>query len=212
MLAAATRKIDRRKDLAAFYKARATPEIVNVPVLDFVAVDGEGDPETSADFAAAIEALYGISYTLKFTLRARPGGADYAVMPLEALWWSDDMSAFRRDDRKRWKWTAMIAQPPELTAEDMREAASQLLTRKPDLTAVGRLRWLPFTEGLSAQLLHVGPYNAEQANIERLHDFIAGQGGELSGKHHEIYLSDARRTAPDRLRTIVRQPFIMKGK
>ena len=211
MLAAAPRKVDRRKELAAFYKARESPQIVDVPPLDFVAVDGAGDPETSPDFADAIEALYGVSYTLKFALRARPDGADYAVMPLEALWWADDMSAFMRDDRTNWKWTAMIAQPPEISVEDMRAAASQLLARKPDLAAVGRLRWHPFTEGLAAQLLHVGPYNTEQANIERLHAFIAAQGGQLRGKHHEIYLSDTRRTAPDRLKTIIRQPFIMKG-
>lgn len=189
------------------YTAKATPKVVDVPLLTYLAVDGEGDPETSAEFAQAIEALYGVSYRLKFAIRSRPGGADYAVMPLEALWWADDMSAFDRADRKAWKWTVMIAQPAEVQAEDARAAIEQLQVRKPGLVALAAMRWHRWEEGLSAQLLHVGPYNEERANIERLHAFIGEQGGRLSGKHHEIYLNDARRTTPDRLKTILRQPF-----
>lgn len=203
----ALQKIDRRKELAAFYTAKAAPGVVDVPALDYLMIDGEGDPNTSKDFAAAVEALYRVSYTLKFTLRNGPEQLDYAVMPLEGLWWADDMTAFETADRTAWKWTLMIAQPPSLKEAVITSAIALVQTKKPQVTAVGKLRFDRWTEGQSAQLLHIGPYNTEAPNIVRLHEFIAALPGRMTGKHHEIYLNDMRRTAPERLKTIIRQPF-----
>lgn len=203
----AIQKIDRRKELAAFYTAKVAPSVVDVPALDYLMIDGEGDPNTSKDFAAAVEALYSVSYTLKFALRNGPEQLDYAVMPLEGLWWADDMAAFETADRKKWKWTLMIAQPPGLKRSIISSMIERVRTRKPEITAVDKLRFERWTEGPSAQLLHIGPYNTETSNILRLHEFITALPGRMTGKHHEIYLSDMRRTAPERLKTIIRQPF-----
>lgn len=203
----ASEKIDRRKELAEVYTAKAAPRVVDVPAIDYLMIDGAGDPNTSKDFANAVEALYSVSYTLKFTLRNGPGGLDYAVMPLEGLWWADDMAAFATADRKSWQWTLMIAQPPGLKREAISAAIDQVRTRKPQVSAVDNLRFERWTEGRSAQLLHIGPYNTEAPNIVRLHEFIAALPGRMTGKHHEIYLNDMRRTAPERLKTIIRQPF-----
>jgi hypothetical protein len=132
-------------------------------------------------------------------------------MPLEALWWADDMSAYAREDRAAWKWTAMVAQPPGVTTEDIATAVADVRRRKPRLTVLDDLRLVRWAEGPCAQLMHIGPYKSEGPNIERLHAFIAEKGAKLAGKHHEIYLSDARRTAPERLKTIIRQPLVPKG-
>jgi hypothetical protein len=202
----ALQKVDRRKQLAKFYTAKATPKLVDVPPLDYLMIDGVGDPDTSADFAAAIEALYGVSYTIKFALRIGPAPIDYAVMPLEGLWWADDSEAFERGERKAWKWTLMIVQPPGVTAADVKDAIAMVRAKKPHLSSLDALRLKRWAEGPSAQLLHIGPYASERQSIQRLHAHIAATRSRMRGKHHEIYLNDATRTAPQRLKTIIRQP------
>ena len=159
-------------------------------------VDGQGTPE-GEQFAAAIGALYGVAYTLKFTLK-RAGVLDYPVLPLEALW---DLPPEGVGD---WCWTALIAVPDAISARDVRVAAATARGRGTPATDTVRLRTL--SEGRCAQVMHVGPYDAEAPTIEVLHRFIADQAYAISGRHHEIYLSDPRRTSPDRLRTIIRYP------
>ena len=203
-------KVDRRKQLAEFYTAKPTPKVVDVPPLDYLMIDGRGDPNSSADFAAAIEALYSVSYAIKFALRGGPEQIDFAVMPLEGLWWADDNDAFEREDRGAWKWTLMVVQPPQVTAAQVKEAVAKVRVKKSRLSALDGLYFKRWTEGPSAQLLHVGPYESERPNIERLHAFIGAMSGRMRDKHHEIYLNDANRTVPDRLKTIIRQPFSLK--
>jgi hypothetical protein len=194
---------------ARLYNARADePEIMDVPEMGFVMVDGHGDPNTSKDYAEAIEALYSLSYTLKFALK-KEQGLEFRVGPLEGLWWVDDMAEFSTQRKAAWRWTAMIVQPEAVTADRFEQARADV-SRKKQLPALAVARLERFEEGRSAQILHVGPFSAEGPTIARLHAFIAEHGHTFDGrvqKHHEIYLSDPRRSVPERLRTIIRQPF-----
>jgi hypothetical protein len=146
-----------------------------------------------------------VSYTVKFELKATRQGLDYRVLPLEGLWWAADMSAFRLQDRAKWDWTMMIRQP-DLVKRDLVDEAARMVAARRSLPAALRLRLERFDEGMAAQLMHVGPFATEGPTIDRLHAFIAAQGYERVGKHHEIYLGDPHRTAPERLKTILRQP------
>jgi hypothetical protein len=169
-------------------------------------VNGEGDPNTSKAFQEAVEALYSLSYTLKFTLKKSPRAIDYGVMPLEGLWWADDPRAFHEAKKSTWKWTAMIVQP-EFIARAQVDAAIKEVRKKKNPAALDRVRYETLTEGPSAQVLYVGQFSDEGPTIQRMHEFIQSAGKKLRGKHHEIYLSDPRRTAPEKLRTILRQPM-----
>jgi hypothetical protein len=201
------KKLDLKKEYAALYKATAKPSVVKVPKLSYLMIDGEGDPGTSQDYMDAITTLYGLSYTLKFMIKNGPEAIDYGVMPLESLWWADDMRDFEQGNRANWKWTAMIMQPAFITATTLKAAKAELVRKKKDLPAMAKVRLEDFTEGMCMQVLHTGPWSEEHPTIMGLHAFIAEQGKALRGKHHEIYLSDARRTAPKKLRTILRQPM-----
>jgi hypothetical protein len=199
-------KIDLKKDLKHLYQPSAREVVqVDVPAFRFLMIDGAGDPNTSPDYARAVEALFSVSYTAKFMARKGPAGIDYAVMPLEGLWWSDDMASFVANDRTKWQWTMMIHQPPFVDESLLRDALAEV-KRKKGLDAVDALRIERFTEGPCAQTLHVGPFTEEGPTIQRVHDFIETRAG-LAGKHHEIYLSDIRRADPARWKTIVRQPM-----
>jgi hypothetical protein len=195
------------KALKELYKPSAKAiALVEVPAMNFLMVDGHGDPNTSKDFAEAIEALYGMSYTLKFSLK-KSEGRDWKVMPLEGLWWMEDMTQFCQEKKDEWLWTVMIAQPDFITAELAAAAAAELKKRK-NPAALPKLRFERWQEGPAAQILYIGPFSEEGPTIEKIHAFIKSQGHKLSGKHHEIYLSDPRRTAPEKLKTIIRQPYI----
>jgi hypothetical protein len=199
-------KVDLKKELKSLYQPSAKEVVqVEVPTLRFLMIDGEGDPNTSQGYAEAVEALFSVSYTAKFMVKKGPQGIDYAVMPLEGLWWSDDMSAFVTNDRSKWKWTMMIMQPHFVEKAVIRAAMVEV-KRKKSVPAVGALRLEDFTEGLCAQTLHIGPFSEEGPTIQRVHDFI-GARSALTGKHHEVYLSDIRRAAPARWKTIIRQPM-----
>jgi hypothetical protein len=200
-------KIDYKKELSVLYKASAkTPHVVDVPQMNFFMIDGQGDPNNSQDFTDAIEALYSLSYTLKFTIKKGPTAVDYGVPPLEGLWWADDMSVFASGAKDEWKWTLMIMQPEFVTPDLVDDAIEQVRAKK-DPAALSKVRFKEFCEGPGAQILHVGPYSEEGPTIEKLHAFIQDSGHELTGKHHEIYLGDPRRAAPEKLRTIIRQPM-----
>jgi hypothetical protein len=190
--------------LGLYQATRAKPQLVDVPQASFLMIDGAGDPNTAPAYAEAIEALYSVSYTLKFKLK-KETGLDYHVMALEGLWWAADMEAFFSGRKDDWFWTMMITQPESVTAAMVGQAMQQVRTKR-DVPALGSIRLAVFAEGRAAQILHVGPYSAEGPTIARLHAFIREQGYELSGKHHEIYLGDPRRSAPERGRTVVRQP------
>lgn len=200
-------KIDYKKQLKHLY-APSTKEIVrvDVPEMNFLMIDGEGDPNTAQSFSDAIEALYSVSYTLKFMVKKGPLSIDYGVMLLEALWWADEMSAFSSGKKDDWKWTVMIMQPEFITGE-MVKVATETVAKKKKPVALPLLRFETFKEGKAAQTLYVGPFSEEGLTIEKVHQFISENGGQLVGKHHEIYLSDPRRTAQEKWKTIIRQPM-----
>ncbi len=198
-------KIDLKKELKQLYLASAKEVVlVDVPPMKYLMIDGKGDPNTSLEYAQAVEALFAVSYAVKFMVKKSAQAIDYGVMPLEGLWWADDMAAFNANDKADWKWTMMIMQPgfvsDELIAAAMREA------QKKELPALHRLRLEWFAEGRCAQVLHIGPFSTEGPTIERLHQFIDEISARCS-KHHEIYLSDIRRAAPEKWKTIIRQPM-----
>jgi hypothetical protein len=182
--------------------------IVEVPELAFLRIDGRGDPNASEAYQDAIQALYSAAYTLKFTLKKADEARNFKVAPLEGLWWADEatptMDELQRD-RDSWNWTMMIAVPDSVTADEV-DRALEAAARKRELPAAALLRLERFEEGLAAQTMHVGPYSEEAPTIERLHEWVEAQGYELRGRHHEIYLGDPRRTAPERLKTVLRHP------
>ena len=198
-------KVDYTRELQELYSARTEPAMVQVPELAFLMIDGHGDPDTTAAFGESVEALYAIAYTAKFAIK-HGGGEDYGVMPLEGLWWTRGPGVgFAVDDRSAWQWTLMVMQPECVTPEVLEDARARAAAKK-HLDAIAGVRLERFAEGSAAQVLHVGPFAAEGPTIQRLHAFIAQQGYALSGRHHEIYLGDPRRAAPDKLKTILRQP------
>ncbi len=204
-------KIDFKKEFKDLYGASAKrTDVVNVPAMRFLMIDGQGDPNTAQSFQEAVEALFSLSYAIKFLIKKGETAVDYGVLPLEGLWWSDDMADFRAGHKDLWKWTLMIMQP-DLVTEAIVAEARQQVEKKKRPTALPLVRMDSFAEGNAAQILHLGPFIEEAATVEKLHAFIDGQGGELSGKHHEIYLSDTRRAAPEKWRTIIRQPFVSAG-
>ena len=184
---------------------------MHVPRLDYLMIDGRGDPNTCPEYAAAVEALFTVAYTLRFAIKKGPQAIDYGVMPLEGLWWADDMAHFTTGDKSQWQWTMMILQPAFITAALVAEAiaAVQQKKKKKPLPALPLLRFASLEEGSHcAQILHVGPFSTEGPTIEKLHHFIFSQSGKLAGKHHEIYLTDVRRADPANWKTIIRQPFL----
>ncbi|THA24430.1 hypothetical protein E4198_06425 [Streptomyces sp. RKND-216] len=179
--------------------------LVDVPEQQFVAVDGAGDPNTAPAYAEAVGALYAVAYTLKFAAKATEGG-DFVVAPLEGLWWSDRLDAFTRRDKDAWQWTMLISMPSWITADLVEEARHSALAKK-KIPAISRLRHLTLHEGLSAQVLHIGSYDDETPVMEELHGtYLADHGLRATARHHEVYLGDPRRTAPEKLRTVLRQP------
>lgn len=200
------KKIDLKKELKHLYQP-STKEVVqvDVPAFQFLIIDGEGNPNASQAYAQAVEALFAVSYTAKFMIKKGTRAIDYSVMPLEGLWWADDMSAFVTNDKSKWKWTMMIMQP-HFVETAVIQGAIEEVKRKKALPAVEVLRLENFTEGLCAQVLHVGPFSEEGPTIQRVHDFIHARSAR-TGKHHEIYLSDIRRAEPSKWKTIIRQPM-----
>lgn len=199
-------KFDFKKEMKHLYHPTAKDvKQVDVPTLQFLMIDGAGDPNTSQEYVQAVEALFSVSYKTKFALKKGKQAIDYAVMPLEGLWWADDMSSFISNDKSQWKWTMMIMQPHFVEAETIHAAIAEVKKKK-SLPALDKLKFENFTEGLCAQVLHIGPFSEEGPTIQRVHDFITEKSG-LTGKHHEIYLSDIRRADPAKWKTIIRQPM-----
>ena len=200
-------KLDLKKELGVLYQCAPGKVVeVNVPSADFLMADGEGDPNTNPHYAKAVEALFTLAYALKFSIK-KSRGLDYAVMPLEGLWWSDDMSTFTPANKADWKWTLLIRQT-EFVDDSLFETVRAALRRKKPTVAVDVVRFERFEEGACVQTLHVGPFSEEGPAVEKLHEYIRANGKRLSGRHHEIYFSDIRKAAPAKWRTIIRQPFV----
>lgn len=203
------KEVDLRRELKHLYgpSARVVVE-VEVPEMRFLKLDRVGDPNTSETFREAVEGLYAVSYALKFAVKKKEG-LDYRVMPLEGLWWTEKgMTDLKEilEDRSAWKWTLLIMQPEWATEERFERVLSSLRQKK-DPPALSAMRFEPFSEGRAAQVMHLGPFAEEGPTIERIVRLIEERGGTRRGKHHEIYLSDFRKTAPEKLKTIIRQPF-----
>lgn len=201
-------KKDLSKEMQELYfPPSKEPVTVTVPRMKFLRVDGRGDPNTSEDYRRAIGALYSLSYTMKFMLKFSKSKTEHIVMPLESLWWTDRGTDFFSAEKKTWNWTAMIAQPDHVTEDLVEKARVEIKRKKKDVPGLEKVRLDEFEEGLSAEILHIGPWAEERSTIERLHKYILDGGHKLRGKHHEIYMSDPRRVKPEKLKTVVRQPM-----
>jgi len=204
-------KVDFKQVFKAYYSPKpGQPEIITLPKMQFVMVDGKGDPNNSAQFQNAIGALYGIVYGLKFGRKKAGLQPDYSIGPLQALWWSDQGKDFASIQKKDWSWTLMIWLPDFINAKEVQEQVDLVKVKKPN-PALDGAHLESFNEGTVVQIMHIGPYDAEQPNIELIHDFARQHGYQLDGKHHEIYLGDPRRAKPEKLRTIIRQPIRRKS-
>lgn len=176
-----------------------------LPALKYLCVDGIGDPNGS-DFSEAVQALYGVAYSIKFAYKKKKGGAcEYPVMPLEGLWDAKDFSVYEKNIRQDWKWTLLILQPDFVKAKDLSDA-KKVLKSKRENPVIDKVELRKIREGLSCQTLHVGPYKNEMETVAFLHKQIEAKGLVFNGLHHEIYLSDPRRCAPEKMRTIIRYP------
>lgn len=199
-------KLDFKKTQDSYRARSGAFRVIDVPAMQYLMVDGHGDPNTAKDYADALAALYPVAYKLKFASK-RALERDYVVPPLEALWWAADMVAFTSArDKSQWDWTAMIMTPAWITAE-LFAGTVKAVPAKDRPASLDKVRLETLVEGHCVQTLHIGPYDAEADVLADMHDhFIPDAGLQMSGKHHEIYLSDARRVEPAKLRTILRQP------
>ena len=202
-------KVDFKKELKHLYQpAKKDFEVVDVPAMQFLMLDGMGDPNTAPEYQQALEALYAVAYKLKFASKKQMD-KDYVVPPLEGLWWAEDMDAFTSmRDKNQWSWTMMIMTPEWITAALFQQTLGVVREGKQPPVALEKIRLENYHEGLCAQILHIGSYDDEAPTLARLHhEWMPAHGYAFSGKHHEIYLSDPRRVAPEKLKTVLRQPI-----
>lgn len=201
-------RVDYAGQLGHLYSAHEVPELVEVPSLSYLVVDGHGDPNCSKPFRQAVDALMATSYGVQARVK-RQDGLEYEVMPLEGLWWIPYARVWDFADKSDWDWTLMVMQPPPVTAEMALECIAEAGRRRKRLAEViERIRFETYEEGRAAQVLHKGPYAKERSTLERLYEFIRLNGYLPTGKHHEIYLTEAAATPPARMRTVVRQPVV----
>mgnify|MGYP000966789839 CR=1 FL=1 len=198
-------KVEWKKTYKDLFFPPGDPVLIDVPTMNYLMIDGHGDPNTVKAYKDAVEALFSLSYAIKFSIK-KEMAIDYSVFPSEGLWWVEDMEQFTTDDKSSWDWTMMIAQPDPVDNERVELIRSEVMKKKKELDALEQVRFESFHEGSAVQLMHIGPYSAEGPNIARMHAFIHENGYKVNGKHHEIYLSDVRRTAPEKLKTVLRQP------
>ena len=198
--------VDLKKELKHLYQPSAKEVVqIDVPTMNYLMVDGEGDPNTSQAYSDAVEVLFMVSYAVKFMIKKGASAIDYGVMPLEGLWWADDMSKFSATDKSNWKWTVMIVQPSFVTQEIIERAIADVKKKKNPM-AISKVRLESLSEGKCAQVMHIGPFSEEGPTIEKVHQFIDSKS-KRTGKHHEVYLSDIRKAAPSKWKTIIRQPM-----
>lgn len=206
-----TEKIDLKKALDSYQARVGEFRVLEIPEMRYLMIDGHGDPNTSPAYTQALQALYPVAYKLKFASK-RDLGRDYVVPPLEGLWWAEDMDAFTvARDKSQWDWTMMLM-VPEWIDETMFHEAVDVVKAKGLVDRLDDVRIETLAEGACVQTLHIGSFDDEADVLEKMHDeFIPGQGLSLSGKHHEIYFSDVRKVAPDKLRTLLRQPVTKRA-
>lgn len=197
-------KYDIKKQFKELYAPRAGDfELVTVPPINYLMLDGQGNPGTAPAYAAALEALYSVSYAAKFA--SKRAGRDYVVGPLEGLWTADDPESFTRGDKDSWKWTMMVPQPHWIGSGEIRDGITKAAAK--NVPGLDKLRFETLDEGLSVQILHIGSYDDEAPTLHRLHsEFMPANGFGFAGAHHEIYLSDPRKVPSEKLKTILRQP------
>lgn len=202
-------KLDLKRELRRFYSAKMDPAIIDVPLGKFLAIEGQGEPGGEA-YQKGLEALFTAAYTLKFQSKAQ--GRDFTVMGLEGLWWWDPPASSPEEvPRDEWRWKSLMRQPDFITAEMVEEAKAAAKERGKGGELLDQIVLEEFHEGLSAQILHIGPYSEERRSIEKMDSFIEENGYRMRGRHHEIYLSDPRRVAPEKLKTIIRHPIEKKA-
>jgi len=216
-------KLDYKKEFKNLYQPKTVPMIVDVPRMKFIMIDGKGNPnDESGEYVNAIELLYGLSYTIKMSNKsgnALPDFFDYVVPPLEGLWWTEVDRPFDTSQKDKLIWTAMIRQPEFVTYEVFNWAVEELKKRKPQLDT-SKARFVELTEGLCVQMMHLGPYDTEAVTVKAIDDFAASNGyvnaisevypdGTIR-RHHEIYLNDPRKVAPEKMKTVVRHPIRKK--
>ena len=199
-------KVDFKKELSEFYSPPAKFVIVDIPEMRFLMIEGHGDPNVAQEYQDAVGALYALAYKIKFMSKNQLG-QDYVVPPLEGLWWAEDMEAFTTArDKSQWDWNMMIMTPEWITSEMYAEAL-ELVRKGKNPVAMDKVRLESYHEGLSVQIMHIGSYDSEGPTLMKLHrEFIPNNGYVEKGKHHEIYLGDPRRVAPEKLKTVLRQP------
>lgn len=201
-------KIDLKKENKDIYTATKKPKIVNVKEQKIISIEGIGDPNTSTEYKNAIEALYPVAFNMKFIAK-KELQKDWVIAPLEGLWWMDNMKDFTVENKNQWKWKMFIAQPDFVTKKLFNKTIKKVREKK-NPVALEKIRFEKIHEKSVAQVLHIGSYKSEAPVIQELHEFIKNNNGKLSQKHHEIYISDPRRTAENKLKTIIRQPFTKK--
>ncbi len=199
-------KVDFKKTMKHLYHPPGKFGIVEVPEMQFVSIDGHGNPNTDQRYQDALEALFAVAYKIKFISKKRLA-KDYTVPPLEGLWWAENMDVFTASpDKSQWDWTMMIMTPDWITRAVFDDAVSRVRSGK-NPAALDLVHWGKYCEGLAAQIMYIGAYTDEGPTIQALHEYITRQGYLLDGKHHEIYLGDPRRSAPEKLKTVIRQPI-----
>jgi hypothetical protein len=203
-------KLDFKKDYKQLYNPPANKvTVADVPGFNCLMIDGRGDPNTSQEFQEAVEALYSLSYSLKFMLKKQAEDNDYSVAPLEGLWWLDPGTELNYENKDGWNWTLIIVQPDFITQEHFAQALEQVKKKK-NLANLAKVRFEEFAEGQAIQIMHIGAFKDEPATIVKLDEFMQANNYEINGKHHEIYLSDFRKVAPEKLKTIIRHPVRRK--
>ena len=202
-------KVDFKKTLKHLYAPKKKFEIVDVPEMQFIMVDGHGDPNTAQEYADAVEALYAVAYKMKF-MSKKQFEKDYTVLPLEGLWWAENMDTYLTRDKSAWDWTMMIMTPDWITEDIFASAVAEVRVKK-NPASLDKVRLEKYHEGQAVQIMHIGSYDDEAPTIAALHkEFLPENGLTENGHHHEIYLSDPRRVAPEKLKTVLRQPVKKK--
>jgi hypothetical protein len=203
-------KLDLTKQFKTYYTAKSSPEIVHFDTVHYISITGKGDP-SGEDFAQKIEALYSTIYSVKFNWKAKE--KDFVVAKLEGLWWFDEsqyqgktvVNSPTEVPRSEWEYRLLIRLPEFVTKENI-ETAKQMVLKKKQLELVNQVDYFTLHEGKCIQMLHVGPFSTEPESLAKIMEFSEKNNLQKNGLHHEIYLSDFRKTAPEKLKTILREP------